>query len=39
VDVVEQKQGEAAIIWFRRALSAPIDSNIVPDADKEATTA
>jgi len=39
LDVVEQKQGEAAIIWFRRALDAPVDSNSVPDAGQEETTA
>ncbi len=39
VDVVEQKQGEAAIIWFRRAVSMPVDSNIAPDVEQETTTA
>jgi hypothetical protein len=37
IDVVEQKQGEAAVIWFRRALKAPVDSSTVPDVDQEAT--
>ncbi len=39
VDVVEQKQGEAAIIWFRRAVSVPVDSSISPDVAQETTTA
>jgi len=39
VDVVEQKQGEAAIIWFRRAVSMPVDSSIAPDVEQETTTA
>ena len=25
IDIVEQKQGEAAVVWFRRILSAPVD--------------
>ena len=33
VDVVEQKQGEAAIIWFRRAASRSLDSSIVPQIE------
>ena len=37
IDVIEQKQGEAAIIWFRRALSAPIDATAILDAEQEAS--
>jgi hypothetical protein len=37
IDVVEQKQGEAAIIWLRRTLSAPVNSAAVPDGEQEAT--
>ena len=27
MDIVEQKQGEAAVVWFRRTLSAPIGAS------------
>lgn len=27
LDIVEQKQGEAAVVWFRRALSAPVGAS------------
>ena len=37
IDVVEQKQGEAAIIWFRRALSASVDSTAALDGEQEPT--
>ena len=37
IDIVEQKQGEAAIIWFRRTLGAPVVSTAVPDGEEEAT--
>lgn len=36
IDVIEQKQGEAAIIWFRRSLSAPVASTSVPDGSEDA---
>ena len=38
VDVVEQKQGEAAIIWLRRAVSTPIDSDITDDIEPRGAT-
>ena len=34
VDVVEQKQGEAAIIWFRRAVSTPVIQASPPMSNK-----
>ena len=37
VDVIEQKQGEAAIIWFRRTLAVPVAETLAPDGDGEAT--
>jgi hypothetical protein len=37
IDVVEQKQGEAAIVWFRRTLSVAINSMTVPDDEQEVT--
>jgi hypothetical protein len=37
IDIVEQKQGEAAIIWLRRTLSVPVDSAPVSDSEQEAT--
>jgi hypothetical protein len=39
VDVVEQKQGEAAIIWFRRAVSKSSDSTAAPLVEEETTPA
>ena len=27
MDIVEQKQGEAAVVWFRRTLSGPVDTS------------
>src|SRR5262249_61330288 len=29
IDIVEQKQGEAAVVWFRRTMSALVDSTTV----------
>jgi hypothetical protein len=40
IDIVEQKQGEAAIIWFRRAVvDMAIESTLVADAEQQTTTA
>jgi hypothetical protein len=39
VDVVEQKQGEAAIIWFRRAVSKSFDSTAAPLVEEETAPA
>lgn len=38
LDVVEQKLGEAAIIWLRRTVSMPVESSSAPDAEEGATT-
>jgi hypothetical protein len=38
IDVVEQKQGEAAIVWFRRTLGAPVNSTSVIDREQDETT-
>ena len=27
MDIVEQKQGEAAVVWFRRTLAAPVGTS------------
>jgi hypothetical protein len=35
IDVVEQKQGEAAVVWFRRAVSASANSTIISDDEQE----
>ena len=37
VDVVEQKQGEAAILWFRRTLSVSVGSTAALDGEQEPT--
>jgi len=39
MDVVEQKQGEAAIVWFRRTLGSPVDLNVPSDVHEEAAPA
>ena len=37
IDIVEQKQGEAAIVWFRRAVNMPIEDPVA-DVEPEMAT-
>jgi len=34
LDAVDQKQGEAAVIWFRRALNSPVDLTTMTDTEQ-----
>jgi hypothetical protein len=35
IDPIDQKRGEAAVLWFRQTLGAPVDSSPVIDDDQE----
>jgi len=35
MDVIDQKRGEAAILWFRRALAAPVPNEVTPSGEIE----
>jgi hypothetical protein len=36
MDIVAQKRGEAAVVWFRRILAAPVGPSL--DSDQELST-
>jgi len=37
MDAIDQKRGEAAVLWFRNALAVPVDSTLVHDGEQEST--